>query len=196
MVKRKEKANEILRKDEIIMDKKEEKLEGQELEDQELEDKTRDLPKDKKEAKENESEETVEDILEERISIKDIIGVDSQPSSKTNVGLGAGIRIINTKKHGKRIVLDLSVIEYLETDEIDIGFTDKSMILAPKGSGICEKPFKLKLYGKKYVIYNTQLVEEITTFFELDFSNTTTNGLKTEKAKLEDGKLVVIAVAI
>ena len=97
MVKRKEKANEILRKDEIIMDKKEEKLEGQELEEQQLEDQTRDLPKDKKEAKENESEEAV---------------------------------------------------------------------------------------------------EEITTFFELDFSNTTTNGLKTEKAKLEDGKLVVIAVAI
>lgn len=139
----------------------------------------------------DENEGTDEDMVV--LDIKSIRAADAEPSSKA-VSKGSNFRIINTQKNGRRITLQKGLIDYLGTEEIEIGFTDTSIVLAAAGTGISKEVFKLKVYGKsQYVLYNTPLVLEITNFFELDFSNTTTRGLVTKEIKLTGGMKAIEA---
>ena len=67
------------------------------------------------------------------------------------------------------------------------------MVLAAKGVGINECSYAFRKDKSNYVLYNANLVKEITEHFELNFTGTTTVGLKIIKAKTADGtKLIKI----
>lgn len=85
-------------------------------------------------------------------------------------GEASDVRLINTEKSGKRMVLKSNVVENLDLEgNIQIGFIDNSIIMSKEGLG--KVSYHLKESGKTMVVYNSQLIEEITSLLALDFTN-------------------------
>jgi hypothetical protein len=112
-------------------------------------------------------------------SLKDIFGSDFQPLNnitkmKKNYKISdksCALTIINTAKHGKRILIRPDVIEQIGSpDHIHVGLTSSGIIL-----GIIEGAltFKLKDTSHKKVIYSVDLVNKLTEEYNLNFSGTT-----------------------
>lgn len=87
------------------------------------------------------------------------------------------IRIIFTKKNGKRMVLKENVIELLELeDTIQAGLLGDTLVLA-KDSIASKINYSLKEQGKTFNVYNSKLIEDIVKALELDFSEVTSINL-------------------
>jgi hypothetical protein len=79
--------------------------------------------------------------------------------------------VVNSEKNGKRVTLSKEIMELLNNPvSIEIGFTEDGIAVAKKlpENGV---EFSLRKNGNKGVIYSSQLVEEITELFDLDFQD-------------------------
>ncbi|MGN7454457.1 hypothetical protein ACTHPH_06555 [Paenibacillus pasadenensis] len=84
------------------------------------------------------------------------------------------LTIINTKRCGKRVAVAEEVKKKLgDPVSIQIAFDDEGILLGENLGLKGDCRFTLRASGKKAVIYSSQLAEEITSLFGLDFSNKT-----------------------
>lgn len=94
----------------------------------------------------------------------------SKPSPKA-AGGPSKLTIVNTAKNGKRLMIADDVLEAVNADtEVQIAINDEGIAI---GNGLPSDitAFTLRKSGKKGVIYSTELVEELTDLFDLDFSD-------------------------
>ena len=100
-----------------------------------------------------------------------------QKAKRSNGGVGL-ITVINSEKNGRRIEIRQEVAENIKVvDEIAVVYDEHSAIIfAPTTEDEITK-FKVKKSGSKIVVYCSQLVDEITEFFSLDFSSTVSQTL-------------------
>jgi len=79
--------------------------------------------------------------------------------------------VISSQKNGKRVTLSKEIMELLNNPaSIEIGFTKDGIVVATELPENGEE-FSLGKIGNKGVIYSSQLVEEITELFHLDFQD-------------------------
>ena len=106
-------------------------------------------------------------------------------------GEASDIRVINTRKNGKRLVLKETVIDELNlTDKVQLGFMGNTLVMTE--SGISKVDYYLREQGKTHIIYNSQLVQDITDKLKLDFSKVTSIGLDI-KYTTKEGQAYLIA---
>lgn len=113
-------------------------------------------------------------------------------------GKASEIRIINSKRNGKRITLKNSLIERLgNPKELEFGFLEDTLIIAKgKSKKVSDVSYNLRKQSKNtYCIYNTNLVEEITKRLKLDFSNNVTVNLEHIRYKEIEEETIVMAKA-
>jgi hypothetical protein len=80
------------------------------------------------------------------------------------------ITVVNTKSNGKRITLSGDLIEKIGySTAIQIAVNDEGIAI---GGELPDNDtyFTLRKIGRKGVVYSTELVDEITELFELDFT--------------------------
>ncbi|WP_342476492.1 hypothetical protein NYE24_19710 [Paenibacillus sp. FSL H7-0350] len=80
------------------------------------------------------------------------------------------LTVVNTKSSGKRITLSGDLIEKTgSSTAIQIAVNDEGIAI---GGELPDNDtyFTLRKIGRKGVVYSTELVDEITALFELDFS--------------------------
>lgn len=96
-------------------------------------------------------------------------------SKQTSKNVDSSIMsIVNTNKFGRRIVFSAKLIEKIGAErEIQISMNDEGIAIGTDLPGN-KNTFRLKDYGRKYVLYATELIHEITDFFQLDFTGRTT----------------------
>lgn len=111
------------------------------------------------------------------IDLEAIRPIEHETKSATeNRDVASDIRIINTRKNGKRIILKPSPVEELDLeDTLEVGLIEDTLIITKEG--IADVKYNLKKQGNTYVIYNTKLIEDITKALELDFKNCSSIGL-------------------
>lgn len=91
-------------------------------------------------------------------------------NNKNYNGKKGGILTAILSKNGKRLMLSPYLAEVLKLDgTVQIGFEDKSILLGKHLSDKCSD-FKLKMVGKKKVLYSANAVETIASRLELDFT--------------------------
>jgi hypothetical protein len=97
--------------------------------------------------------------------------VKSRQESRTKSTEASILTIVNTVKSGKRITFAGEVIDQIGSPStVQIAFNEEGIAISqelPEN----ETCFALRKSGKKFALYSNQLVEEVTTIFELDFSN-------------------------
>ena len=112
-------------------------------------------------------------------SLKDIFGSDFQPLNNITKmrrpnkasEKSSTLTIINTARHGKRILIRPDVIEQIGSpDHIHVGLTSSGIILGIIKGALT---FKLKDTSHKKVIYSVDLVNKLTEEYNLNFSGTT-----------------------
>lgn len=95
-----------------------------------------------------------------------------QKTKKTNGETGF-LTVVNSRRNGKRIEIRKEIVEKLGIlDEVAVAYNDESAIIFVPTTEEKVKTFMVKQSGGKSIVYSTQLVEEITKFFELDFTST------------------------
>ncbi len=109
-----------------------------------------------------------------------------------NSGEASAIRLVNTAKSGKRLMLKKEVLEELELEEtVEIGLIKDTLVITKEG--IADVQYNLRKQGNTYTIYNSQLVEDITKALELDFTNLSSIGLGEIKYVTKDNKKFLMA---
>jgi hypothetical protein len=112
----------------------------------------------------SEEEEMLEDF-----SIDDLIPVKTKVV-KRMIGEPGVITIINSKKNGKRIIFASAVMDKLgNPSKLQIVFWQNGIVVGamlPKA----DQFFPVKESGNKGIVYSGGLVQEITSKFNLDFS--------------------------
>jgi hypothetical protein len=93
-------------------------------------------------------------------------------SISREIGEAGVMSIVNSKSNGKRISLSKDLLDRLNNPEsVQFAFNTDSVVIGEK-LPIVENSFSIRK-DKKGIIYASQLVEEITKEFSLDFSNRT-----------------------
>lgn len=92
-------------------------------------------------------------------------------SNKKRGGRKGALTMICSEKNGKRLLLSVELVETLDLGEdrsLQMGFIGKKLVLAKKlpGEANC---FELKKAGKKYAIYSSELVHEISRVQGISF---------------------------
>ena len=111
-----------------------------------------------------EDEEMIEDF-----NIDEIVPVKTKVVNRM-VGEPGVITLINSKKNGKRISFAGAVMDKLgNPDKLQIVFWQKGIVV---GVGLpkADQFFPVKKSGNKGIVYSGGLVQEITSQFNLDFS--------------------------
>lgn len=94
----------------------------------------------------------------------------SKHTSRESGGL-CNLTIVNTQKNGKRIAFSGAMLEKIGvTENVRLAFYHNGIAVARDFPGVSALPYLLKKSGKKGVIYNSGLVEELTELFGLDFN--------------------------
>lgn len=112
-----------------------------------------------------------EDLELDELSLDEFMPAVSKPITKTAVSNGL-VSIIYAKT-GKRITFDSTLIEDLGLEEtLQVGYNDCHLLL---GSNLSPqyKNRKLKKQGKKYVLYDSALIQELISHFKLDYTDVT-----------------------
>lgn len=104
-----------------------------------------------------------------------VIDFDFQPVQSKQSYRGAGaVSIVNTVKHGRRISMSTELFEHLnKPDSVNIAVNKTGIAIGTALPGKHNRFNVRPRGGNAGVIYAGPLVEEITAFFELDFSNCT-----------------------
>ncbi len=121
-----------------------------------------------------------EDPIEEAITQSELEELELDlflPSRSTPVSkvtsVSNGLVSIIYAKTGKRITFDPTLIEDLGLEEtLQVGYNDCHLLL---GSNLSPqyKNRKLKKQGKKYVLYDSALIQELISHFKLDYTDVT-----------------------
>lgn len=114
----------------------------------------------------------IKTINNEEGSANDILKGAKASSSKSRSRIvgEAGVISIVKAKTGNRNILSNELREKLNNPEkVQVAFAEDSIIIAEKLPNN-DSSFNIKRSGVKGIIYSTQLVNEITELFELDFS--------------------------
>ena len=125
----------------------------------------------------NQNEENKLVKQEDYVKISDIevpSAIDRLGASKSKNG---SISIINSKNNGRRINISKKILGLMDTedlkiydcDEISVGFLDDGLILSKVKS--VGKLYKVKNGKNAIIIYNSALVQEITSKFNLNFDS-------------------------
>ena len=112
-----------------------------------------------------------EDLELDELSLNEFIPAVSKPITKTTVSKGL-VSIIYAKT-GKRIVFDQTFVEDLGVDKtLQIGYNDCHLLL---GSNLSPsyKDRTLRKQGSKYVLYDSALIQELISNFNLDYTGVT-----------------------
>ena len=91
--------------------------------------------------------------------------------NKNRGGKKGALTMICSDKNGKRLLLSAELVETLDIREdfhLQMGFIGKKLILAKKLPGEANR-FELKKAGKKYAIYSSELVREISRVQGISF---------------------------
>lgn len=96
--------------------------------------------------------------------------VASKQASKI-AGIPSAISIVNTANHGKRITLSGGLVERIGSPEaVQIAVNEEGIVVGAELPNN-ETYFTLKQIGRKGVVYSSELVEELTSLFNLDFND-------------------------
>ncbi|RXT08850.1 hypothetical protein [Ammoniphilus sp. CFH 90114] len=96
----------------------------------------------------------------------------SKPLPKLS-GQPCKLTIVNTEMHGKRLTIAQDVLEVIGTqDDVQIAIVENGIAIGSNLS-VNNTKFFLRKSGRKGVIYSSELVDELTELFELDFSEKT-----------------------
>ncbi|KIL45562.1 hypothetical protein KP77_28540 [Jeotgalibacillus alimentarius] len=83
---------------------------------------------------------------------------------------GGVLSIVNASKNSKRLMFSSKVSEHLNNPEsVQIGFLDTGIIVAEHLTETAES-YVAKQTGKKKIVYNAELVREISEMFDLNFN--------------------------
>ena len=109
-------------------------------------------------------------LTKHNITFDDIEPSEAEQTQRT--GFEAGVwTLINSKRNGKRSVHSADLIESLGNPEsLQFSYIPGKVLIGENLKGV-DRRFKLKKYGKKFVIYAASLVEEITKKLDLDYSD-------------------------
>ena len=96
----------------------------------------------------------------------------SQAIQKSKSSSGNGmLTIVNSVRNGRRLEFRKEVAKQLKlVDELTVMYTDVSAIFF-RGNGEREGSFRIKKSGERLVVYSGALVDELSSFFDLDFSS-------------------------
>lgn len=111
------------------------------------------------------------------------------------VGTG-GMSVVNSQ-NGKRVTLNSAILSELEhRDSVQIAYTDDFIAIA-NYLGESNTDYSLGKSGKGGVIYNSALVQEIVTRFDLDYSDRTSITFSiADVLEGENGKVVFIGMGL
>lgn len=115
----------------------------------------------------------------------------SKPVSKVT-SVSKGMVTIIYAKTGKRMIFDPTLIEDLGLKEtIQVGYNDCHLLL---GSNLSPqyKNRQLKKQGKKYVLYDAALIQELIKNFNLDYNNITSRTFDDVIYKQHQGSKVAL----
>lgn len=102
--------------------------------------------------------------------LQNLEGSKSEHNSKSTSEAGV-VTVINSERNGKRIEICNSVMTALgNPPTLNVGFIEGTMVMGESLPN-CNNDYTLRQQGKKAVIYNAGLVQEVTEHFNLDFSN-------------------------
>lgn len=140
-----------------------------------------------------------EDPIEETITQNELEELELDlflPSMSTPVSkvtsVSKGLVSIIYAKTGKRIIFDPTLIEDLGLEEtIQVGYNDCHLLL---GSNLSSqyKNRKLKKQGKKYVLYDAALIQELIKNFNLDYTDVTSRTFDDVIYKQHQGSKVAL----
>jgi len=114
----------------------------------------------------------------------------SRKSSKAGV-----ISIINSENNGKRISLSKELMQRLNCPKtVQFSFFDDGIAIA-EDLPDNEFSFTIKEWKEKYLIYSTQLVNEITEAFDLNFNGITSQTFhKVQYSTFEETPVALISI--
>ncbi|MHB1681198.1 MAG: hypothetical protein ACYCYO_00020 [Bacilli bacterium] len=93
---------------------------------------------------------------------------NSKPASRSEGE--ADVTIVNTRDHGKRIMIASKVVAEIGADAaVQIAWDDGGLAIGARLPG-CQNSYTLRQSGSKSVVYSVGLVDEVTDAFGLDFS--------------------------
>lgn len=115
----------------------------------------------------------------------------------TTRAVGAGGMSVVNSSNGKRITLNAAILnELTHRDSVQIAYTDDFIAIA-NYLGVSNTDYSLGKSGKGGVIYNSALVQEIVTRFDLDyFERTSITFPIAEIQEGENGKVVFIGMRL
>ncbi|CUQ18121.1 Uncharacterised protein [Turicibacter sanguinis] len=203
---------------EVDVESKDKELEALSLNDRDIEALDLDFPNDCGLDEEFESEKTImneeiivseeddfssftlpEDPIEETITQNELEELELDlflPSMSTPVSkvtsVSKGLVSIIYAKTGKRIIFEPTLIEELGLEEtIQVGYNDCHLLL---GSNLSPqyKNRKLKKQGKKYVLYDAALIQELIKNFNLDYTGVTSRTFDDVIYKQHQGSKVAL----
>lgn len=105
---------------------------------------------------------------EEQVNLADFIPSNCKGVSKATSTAGV-LTIVNSKRNGKRVVLSKELMAELnEPEEVQISYGSDAIAI---GADIPSNDnfFTLKTQKAKFVIYSSELVNEITVLYALKF---------------------------
>ena len=108
------------------------------------------------------------------INLDKFVPLDVADKKKKRGGRKGALTMICSEKNGKRLMLSAELVETLDLGEeqsVQMGFIGKKLVLAKTLPGEANR-FELKKAGKKYAIYSSDLVHEISIVQEISFERT------------------------
>lgn len=145
-------------------------------------------------SEENIDDEEPKEMLEEfEISIGELIPSISNPINRISE---AGVLSVVNSKSGKRVSIAKEVIEQIgQPTSIQIGFVDTRMVIG-KYLGEAYTSYEMKVQGTKRIIYNKDLVEQITNHYNLDFTSRTSVTFSTATYQRMAGERIAIITMV
>lgn len=105
------------------------------------------------------------------IDMKNFVPADKSVTRGGKNRKKGSLTIINSAKNGKRLIISEDVVETLELKEtVKIGFMEKQLLLGTTLPGE-KNEYELKRQGKKFVVYSSELIAQITEHQKIDFTN-------------------------
>ena len=125
------------------------------------------------------------------MTITEFIPIVNGKGEKAISRKGGVLTIVNSEKHGKRVVFSESFIETMELeDTVNIGFDGDKLLVAKNVTE--EGRYRLYKHGKKSVVYSAELVRKITEIMGLDFRDRVSRTLSDVDVTEYEGNQVAV----
>lgn len=165
---------------------------GEDIDDEEQQE-DEEVDMEQQEEQSSDDEEPEEMLEEFEIPIGELIPSISNPINRITE---AGVLSVVNSKNGKRVSIAKEVMEQIgQPTSIQIGFVDTRMVIG-EYLGEAYTSYEVKVQGTKRIIYNKDLVEQITNHYKLDFSSRTSVTFSTATYKRMAGERVAIITMV